>query len=532
MRCNCVFVIMSIMVCGVPAAHADVTMSGLFSDHMVLQRNMEAPIWGMSDPGERISVTVGGLSATVIADSEGRWIARMGPLVETGPHTLTVSGTSNTLEFNDVLVGDVWFCSGQSNMQWAVKQSDHADAEIAAANRPTLRFFNVPLIVTPDATPLCGGAWRVCTPESVAPFSATAYFFGRELQTELDVPIGLIDCSSGGRPIECYMSRSTLASDPGFRPILDAWAAVCARFPETKAAYDRDMAEWKAAAEAARAAGTPEPREPYPPLGPGHWNEPGGLYNGSVYPVAPYGIRGALWYQGESNTDRAEQYLRLQPAMINDWRTLWGQGDLPFVYVQLPNYGARTPAPQPESRWAEFREAQRLARTVRGCSMAVTIDIGDPDDIHPTNKQDVGARLARLALADVYGRDIAGTGPMFKSAELVEGKIRLSFDRYGSNLRIGRPGSDDAALQGFVIAGPDAKFVPAQAEITGEDTVDVWADDVPDPVAVRYAWADNPACNLYNESGLPASPFRTDDWALESEGRNVTTFEFLGAPTP
>jgi len=289
------------------------------------------------------------------------------------------------------------------------------------------------------------------------------------------------------------------------------------------------MAQWREAAAAARAAGKPEPQEPYPPLGRGHWNEPGGLYNGSVHPVAPYGIRGALWYQGESNTDRAAQYERLLPAMIREWRRLWGQGDFPFLYVQLPNYGKRTPEPQPESRWAEFREAQRQALAERHTGMITAIDLGDPDDIHPRNKQSVGARLAALALAKVYGKDVAGSGPLYKAMTVKDGKVRLRFDAVDGGLVVGGSGGAEEGLRGFIIAGPDRKFVWAKAAITGKNTVTVWADEVRVPAAVRYAWADDPAASLYNAAGLPASPFRTDTWPLESEGRTVTTFEFLGA---
>ncbi|UCF14994.1 MAG: hypothetical protein JSW59_16420, partial [Phycisphaerales bacterium] len=348
--------------------------------------------------------------------------------------------------------------------------------------------------------------WSLCSPESVPGFSAVGYFFGRELHKELNVPIGLVHTSWGGTPAEAWTRREVLEAHDQFEPILARQADIIARYPQAYREYEQKLEEWNKAAEKAKADGEKPPRKPGAPRGPDHPHSPAGLYNGMISPLVPYGIQGAIWYQGESNAGRAYQYRRLFPAMIKNWRKDWRQGNFPFLFVQLANFRATKEEPD-ESNWAELREAQSMTLSLPNTGMATIIDIGDANDIHPRNKQDVGKRLALWALAETYKKNLVYSGPIYESMKVESGKIRLSFDHVGSGL-VARGGE---ALTGFAIAGADRKFVWADARIDG-NTVVVGSDDVDKPVAVRYAWADNPVCNLYNKENLPASPFRTDDW--------------------
>jgi sialate O-acetylesterase len=320
------------------------------------------------------------------------------------------------------------------------------------------------------------------------------------------VPIGLIHTSWGGTPSEAWTRREILEKEPDAAPILERHDEAVAKYPEAKKEYEQKVEEWKKTAEQAKSENKPAPQRPWPPLGPGHSHSPSGLYNAMLAPLIPYGIKGAIWYQGETNAGRAYQYRKLFPAMIKNWRNDWGQGDFPFLFVQLANYMAVKPEPV-ESYWAELREAQLMTLDLPNTGMAVIIDIGEADDIHPRNKQDVGKRLALWSLAKSYGKELVYSGPIFKSMTIKNGKAILNFDHVGGGL-IARP---NEPLKGFAIAGADRKFVWADAKIEGNQIV-VSSDKVINPVAVRYAWADNPVCNLYNKEGLPASPFRTDDW--------------------
>lgn len=344
------------------------------------------------------------------------------------------------------------------------------------------------------------------TPETVAGFSAVAYYFGRELHQRRGIPVGLIHTSWGGTTAEAWTSRATLEANPKFAPILTRWDEMMANYPQAQAQYEKDFAAWEQERDRAKAEGREAPNRPRSPTGPDNPNRPANLYNGMIAPLLPYAIKGAIWYQGESNAGRAYQYRSLFPTMIENWRADWGQGDFPFIFVQLANYRERKPEPD-ESDWAELREAQSMTLSLPNTGMAVTIDIGEANDIHPKNKQEVGRRLWYAAERVAYNnRGAEETGPVFESVIFRDGEARVTFD----NARRGLMTLNGAPVNGFAIAGPDYKFVWAEARITGDDEVTVSSPSVPNPAAVRYGWADNPDCTLYSGAGLPASPFRTD----------------------
>lgn len=657
-------------------ALAEVRLPSMISDHMVVQRDIAFHVWGWADPGEALTVTFADHVEQTVADDQGRWRVSM-PALEASaqPRTLTVAG-QNTIEITDVLVGEVWLASGQSNMAWTVARSDNAEQEIAISANDQIRMWTAQRTVATEAQTDVPGNWQVAGPQTTGGFSAVAYFFARDLQAKLGVPVGILHSSWGGTPVEAWTSRPKLESIDVASPILGRFADALENYDQRKAEYqqqqrrfretrlgpantgydagfaqpDFDDNQWDPFPVPARwedkemhvdgvvwfrtTVTIPEPwagqaltldlgpiddgdttyfnnqqightrpdtnqawRQPrsyrvpaeqvkqgvatiavriidtagyggifgdpagiriYPteagpdnainlagdwkhhiahqidprnavtsaprlPYGPEHQHSPAGLYNGMIAPIVPYTLRGAIWYQGESNASRAEQYETLFPAMIADWRERWGQGEFPFLFVQLANY--RAPADGPtDTDWAHLRDAQlKTLREVPNTGMATIIDIGAANDIHPRNKQDVGSRLARWALHRTYElENVVPTGPIYRLDTAlvmdVEGEKRfmMMFHVPGSELSV----KDDAALSGFTIAGEDGKFVPAQAEITLKDVVTVWSDQVPDPKYVRYAWKDNPVeANLVNEEGLPASPFRTDDLPGPTDGR-------------
>ncbi len=489
------------------AALADIKLPAVISDNMVLQGNKKVSIWGWAEPGEEVMVSVSWhrMKWAVTADKDGKWMFKMNSPKMGGPYEMTISG-KNTITLKNIMVGEVWVCSGQSNMQMSVKSSANAEQEIAAADYPNIRLFTVERKVAEQPQSDCVGNWTLCSPQTVPGFSAVAYYFGRELHEELDVPIGLIHTSWGGTPAEAWTRREVLEKEADAAPILERYDDAVAKYPQAMEEHKQKVEEWKKAVEKAKAEGGEIPRRPYAPLGPGHPHSPAGLYNAMIAPLIPYGIGGAIWYQGESNASRAYQYRKLFPAMIQNWRKDWGQDKFSFLFVQLANFRAVNPQPS-ESDWAELREAQLMTLALPNTGMAVIIDIGEADDIHPKNKQDVGKRLALWALAKSYGKELVYSGPIYKSMKIEGDRAILYFDHVGGGFVAG----PDEPLKGFAIAGADRKFVWADAKIDG-DSVVVSSDEVPAPVAVRYAWADNPVCNLYNEEGLPASPFRTDDW--------------------
>jgi sialate O-acetylesterase len=501
------FVSLVLLAASTDVIFANVKLPAVISDNMVLQRGKKIPIWGWADAGEQIMVSVSwhSMAWSVVTNGNGNWSFEMSPPKTTGPHEMTLSG-KNTITIKNILVGEVWVCSGQSNMHWSVNRSTNAEQEVAQADYPNIRLFSVERKVADKPQTDCAGSWMMCSPETVPGFSAVGYFFGRELHQQLDVPIGLIHTSWGGTPAEAWTRRDVLESEPDCAPILQRFDEAMAKYPEAKKKYDESVIKWKEAVEKAKAEGKKPPRRPRAPFGPGNPRSPAGLYNAMIAPLIPYGIGGAIWYQGESNASRAYQYRKLFPAMITNWRNAWKQGDFPFLFVQLANFMDVDTEPV-DSAWAELREAQLMTLALPNTGMGVIIDIGEARDIHPKNKQDVGKRLALWALAKTYGKNLVYSGPIYKSMKTEGNKIILDFEHVGGSL-VAKGGEP---LKGFAIAGADQKFAWADAKIEG-NTVVVSNDGVSEPIAVRYGWANNPVCNLYNEEGLPATPFRTDDW--------------------
>jgi sialate O-acetylesterase len=501
---SCVLVLIFV----VAAASADVTLPGVFTAHAVLQRDRAIPVWGWADPGEQVTITLGDQTKTAAADAEGKWSVRLDAMQAGGPYTLKVAG-KNTIELEDVMLGEVWICSGQSNMAWTVSNSLNPDEERAAADYPRIRMFTVDRVPAETPQETCGGRWQVCSPETVGGFSAVAYFFGRELHKELDVPVGLINTSWGGTPIQAWTSLAAQRAHEELHPMLDDWQRRVESYDPDQARrqYEKLLARWEEEAAKAKAEGKPAPRRPNPPSDPRTSpHRPANLYNGMVAPLAPYAIRGAIWYQGESNAGVAGVYGLQLDAMIRNWREIFQVGDFPFAWVQLANFMKAQEQPS-EGGWAWIREQMLQSLAIPNTGMAVIIDIGEADDIHPRNKQDVGRRLALWALAAAYGKDIVYSGPMYQSMKVEGDKAVLRFDHLGGGLVAG----GGEKLKGFAIAGPDRSFVWADARIEG-DTVVVSSPEVKQPAAVRYGWANNPDCNLSNRAGLPASPFRTDRW--------------------
>ncbi len=640
------------LLIGAHMASADIRLPAIVGDNMVLQRGQKTTIWGWADPGEEIRLNVSWhtMQRRTDADEDGRWSFSITAPPAGGPYELTLSG-KNTVPVRNVLSGDVWVCSGQSNMEWPLHSAANGAQEVAEADYPNLRLFTVQKKIADTPQDDCVGQWSPCNPQSVPGFSAIGYFFGRHLHQDLNVPIGLINTSWGGTVAEAWTSAKALEKMPEFKARMEQIAQAKADPDASLKKYEEALAQWQKEIESAQARGAgciepgfedsdwqemelpvlweqaglsnfdglvwfrktievpdswvgkeltldlgpiddmdttwvngvkvgahsesgqwqiarqykvpagvvkagrnvivvqvldtaggggiygqpdqmrlcqPEgdasiplagawrykvgfdlasmPPRPQPPVWVNNPNAPAVLYNGMIAPLIPLGIRGAIWYQGESNAGRAYQYRELFPLMITNWRQDWGQGRFPFLFVQLANYMATQSEPG-DCEWAELREAQTMTLSLSNTGMAVIIDIGEANDIHPKNKQDVGKRLALWALAKTHGKAIAYSGPLYKSMRVRGDKIILRFDHVNGGLVAG----GGEPLRGFAIAGEDRKFIWADAEIDG-DTVVVRSDKVSKPVAVRYAWANNPVCNLYNGAGLPASPFRTDDW--------------------
>lgn len=482
-----------------PHALGDVSTPAIFGSHMVLQRERPNKLWGWAEPGEAITVTLNGKTLETKADANGNWSMMLEPLPTGGPYEMTIQG-KNKLTYQDILAGEVWVCSGQSNMQWSVEVSNDPDLESKAANFPQIRLITVPNVGTQDPQKDFRGEWTRCTPDSVKGFSAVGYFFGRQLHQVLGVPIGLIDNAWGGSACEAWINRDRLAADPKYKDLLDSWSEREKQYGELQAAAE------KAKAEGGTALGAQELRGLEGQMKGNH--RPANIYNGALKPTIGFGIRGAIWYQGESNAGRAYQYRTLFPLMIKNWREDWGIGDFPFYFVQLADFMQEKTEPG-DSGWAELREAQTMTlAALPNTGQAVIIDLGEAQDIHPRNKQDVAMRLARWALAKDYGVEIPYRSPQYQSMEVKEGKVILTFDHVGAGLRA----FDVAEVRGFTLAGDDRKFHPAVAKITGKNTIEVSSSAVSHPVSVRYAWADNPVCNVYSREGLPLTPFRTDDW--------------------
>ena len=469
-------------------AVADVQLPGIISDHMLLQRDMPVRIFGKAEPGEAVSVAFRGQTARTAADAVGRWEVWLDPLTP-GPAADMIVQAANTITVSDVLVGDVWVGSGQSNMQWAVRQSDNADAEIAGAACPRIRLFYVPRKTSAVPVEDVEARWVVCSPESIREFSAVLYYFGRELHRETKVPMGLIHSSWGGTPIASWISGPSLVANSRLEPFLSFWENLVRQYPHNWTRHELALKKWEA-------GGSQGPR-PAPPLGPGHHHQPTTLYNAMIAPLVKYSIKGALWYQGETEAGRAQGdiYGDALMTLVQDWRRAFGQGDFPFYWVQLANYGNAVK----NGHWMRVQEGQVKATALRHTGVVVINDIGNPTNIHPTNKQDVGRRLAMLALD-------RGASPLYRQFTRDGNALRIWFDHAGTTLKTRGSGP----VAGFQIAGPDGKYVPATATIE-RATVRVSSPEVPDPHSVRYAWDYNPEANLVNSAGLPVSIFRTDE---------------------
>lgn len=634
---------------------------------MVLQRDRTLPVWGWAKPGADITASLAGNSQISVSDERGAWRVDLPPLPSGGPFELAVTDGTELLRFEDILIGDVWVCSGQSNMEMNLRPGPeavyHVEAEVAAAEYPQVRLLTIPPATGFEPQQdIRSKGWQVCSPETVIPFSAAGYFFGRELYRHLDIPIGLINCSKGASPAEAWTRADALRALPTFQPVIDEMPARIAESRRLLPEYERQLAEWGSYLETQDAgqkkgapvwaepeqddsswdtmqvpdywenggypdfdgvmwfrkeidltldwvgrplelgvctvndmdrtyfngvevgrfektAGWTAPRlyevpsdlvkpgrnvivvrvydvgnkggicgasddlwlrtkdEPYsalslagtwrlapgldlrslpakpapPPFLEGNHRAPAALWNGMVAPLIPFGIKGVIWYQGESNASRPEEYADLFATLIRDWRAQWGQGDFPFLFVQLASIGPINSEPS-DDKMSRLREAQFKTLALPNTAMAVTIDIGDPILGHPRNKQDVGIRLAYAARQVAYGEKIVGWGPLYQSHSLEGGTIRVRFGSTGEGLKT----RDGAPLVGFAVAGEDRMFSWAEAQIDGE-TVSAGSPKVPHPVAIRYAWSTNPPANLTNAEGFPASPFRTDDWPLEED---------------
>lgn len=490
-------------------AQAELRLPSIFGHHMVLQRDIENPVWGWAAPNAGVSVQFGGHTLQTKAGEDGKWTIKLKALPGSA-HALdmTVTSGAEKIILSNIVIGEVWVCSGQSNMQWAVAQSDDSDLEIATANYPNIRLISVPQVGTQEIQDDFDGQWQICSPDTVAQFSAVGYYFGRQLHQTLGVPIGLIDNAWGGSAAEAWVERGVLEADERFADYIAQWENTEKTFD-----WDKALAAYEAAAAKAKEEGKQPPRYPQNPLKGQH--RPGNLWAGVLSPIIGYGIRGTIWYQGESNAGRAYQYDDLFGLMISEWRKAWGQGDFPFYWVQLADFKAEAAAPG-ESDWAELREAQSNTLALPNTGQAVIYDIGEGRDIHPRDKQGVARRLARIALARDYGVPVAFQSPSYKTMEVQGNKAVLSFENVGSGLYT----FDVNEAVGFAIAGEDKVWHPATGKLLGKDKVEVTSEAVAAPVAVRYAWADNPVANLESREGLPVVPFRTDDWPQITDPAN------------
>jgi sialate O-acetylesterase len=476
---------------------AAVSLPAVLGEHMVVQRGLPFHVWGQAAPGEAVTASFRGESRTTVADELGRFSLYHPASAAGGPFTLTVSA-SNTVRLDDVWVGDVWVAAGQSNMEWPLDAADGGPDAIARADEPHVRFLRATRVTSRyPLTDVATEGWKVASPQTAPKFSAVAWFFARAIRERHPVPIGVIDASWGGAPLSAFTPLTTLASDPSLQPAILHWSRMADRQATTLLEVEKEKRDLEPAAAQARARGE-EP--PLPRWRPGleAWS-PAGIYNAMVAPLTPHAIRGAIWYQGESDAspERAAVYARLFEETIRSWRRAWGVGDFPFLFVQLANWTAG-----PGNAWPEVREAQRQTLSVASTGMAVTVDVGNPTDIHPRDKKTVGTRLALAARALAYGETLPYSGPLFRQAIPDGAALRVYFDHAeGLAARGGR-------VVGFEVAGTDGKYVPAEARIEGA-TVVVSSPDVKAPRAVRYGWADNPPVCLYDAAGLPASPFRS-----------------------
>lgn len=486
---------------------AEIRPNPLFTDNAVLQQGMPIPVWGTAAIGEKVTVKFAGQKVSTTA-TDGSWNVRLQSMkADPNPASMTISGATNAVTLTNLLVGEVWICSGQSNMERQLGPRSgqqplvNWEAEAASANHPLLRHFLVKQTISTNPLSEVSGSWQLCTPQTVTNFTAVGYYFGRDLQKDLKVPVGLLHVSWGGTPAETWTRWEAMETNPVLQPILQRYSNDISTYPARLAKYQADeprlKEEYTNAVAKSLAEAKPKPRPPVPPRDPlKTQNSPARLFNGMLYPVIPYAMRGVIWYQGESNNGRAKEYRDLFPAMIADWRGLWGEGSFPFLFVQIAPYKGQSP---------EIREAQflTLARSTN-TAMAVITDHGDANDIHPVEKEPVGQRLELAARALAYGEGIEYSGPLFQKADFQGTNAIISFTHLGKGLV-----AKDGDLRGFEIAAADGNFMPATALIKGSNVV-VAAPGVTAPTAVRYGWTNVPDVNLFNSEGLPASPFRSN----------------------
>ncbi len=499
-RINCLFLTLIASVLSSDMVKAEITLPAIFSDHMVLQQSQPVPVWGWAAPGETIQVRFANQSKTATADSDGRWEVKLDPLVTGEPRVMTISGSSE-IKIDDVLVGEVWLGSGQSNMAMTVSRANEFDSEKKIADLPLIRMFKESSGSTATPGKKGSGSWQLCSPDTVGGFSATLYFFGREIHKELNRPVGLVNSSVGGTPIESWIDADAQRADPNLKSL----------FPETKsplideaaeaANYQKALDRHQIAVKKAKAEGKAIPRKPQNPAEVrAKKGNIGGLFNGKIAPLIPYAIRGALWYQGEANStpEKANYYKHQLPLLITDWRKRWGY-DFPFAWAQLPNFTGTG------RDWPIVREGMLKTLSLPNTGMGINIDIGDANDIHPKNKQEVGRRLSLWALGTVYEKEVpAVSGPLPVGHEIRGREIVVQF-KHAKGLK-----SSGETLQGFEISSDGENWQPASASVDGESVV-ISSAAIEQPKAVRYAWHNNPQCNLVNGSGLPTTPFRTTE---------------------
>lgn len=493
-----------IIVSASRGSSARLRLPALMTDNMVLQQQQDVQLWGWDAPGKRIQVQTSwnGRSVFSVCDGKGKWAATVHTGKAGGPYAITIKGSEDSAVVRNVALGEVWLASGQSNMEFPMAKDKgwrtgvlNYELEIPKADYPMIRMIDVPNVVSDTMRADFDGRWEICTPASAGAFSGVAYFYAKELFEKTGFPVGIINATWGGTPAESWTRREALAADPQLRQILTEYDSVTAHWPEISAVYREASAKRKADTSGHK---PPAPKEP---IGPSHNKSPYKLYNGMIAPLIPYALRGVIWYQGESNAERAIQYRRLFPAMIANWRADWKTPGLPFYFVQIAPHKSQNP-------W--IREAQLMTyRAVPSTGMVVTTDVGDSADIHPRNKETVGKRLSLWALQNEYGvKGLTVSGPLYRGMQRKGGEITLQFD-FATGLR-----AEGGELKDFMIAGADQVFVPATARIAG-DKIIVSNITIPDPVAVRFAWSKVPHPNLFNAAGLPASPFRTDDWPAD-----------------
>jgi sialate O-acetylesterase len=473
---------------------AQVILPTLWADHAVVQRDQPVHVWGRATPGERVTVKFRGMTGFAATDELGQWRVDLPPASAGGPFAMEIEGT-NRLTLNDLMVGDVWVASGQSNMEFATRNAMHADAELKKADHPDIRLFHVEKVSSdyPQYDVKTKG-WASATPDSVADFSAVAYFFSTEIQADQKVAIGLIEADWGGTPAETWTSQRALSADGSLMAAWSTWAEMTEKEQQSELTSKHE----EVLKAEALAAGKPAPEQPWHPELRSFL--PGGAFNGMIAPLTQFPIRGVIWYQGESNAgkERSFYYARLFRTLIEDWRGRWAQGDFPFLFVQLANFET-----SPDAKWPDLRDAQRRTLSVANTAMASAIDIGTPKNIHPTNKQEVGHRLALAARFIAYRETLEYSGPLFETTMTEGDAIRVLFSHTSEGLKV-----NGTTLTGFEVAGADGVFTAASARVDGNAVV-VSAAGVPHPMEVRYGWAGNPTCNLYNGAGLPASPFTT-----------------------